>query len=323
MESTNLERARANAKQLLAGLARAQPEALSRIHASHPKFAGRPVERTEGWAFSLADAQATVAVEEGYVSWADLNLALNPRETVTPGFSDIERRAFAEAQQIGHRYLLADHFLLALLKPARSTPTLEALKELGLAYDELYRKVAQGRRRRRNTKGARSSIPSHSLVGFARGIGVGLGAGEVSDEHVLLAFVFEVGFQRHLEVHGVDPLEVLSQLARRGVTLPVLDPPPLEAPSGPYGSWVYVPWEMLGEVTQRRSELFPPGSAMWGFNKSKWKKGYWYVHGEDVIPMEELAREVVVDRSEIVVLSDDEGTRAEAEGAKMRYRDSP
>jgi hypothetical protein len=323
MTSKAFERARVAAKTLLAELSDRKPEALSRVLASHPKFVGRPRERATGWHFTLADAQATVAVEQGHDSWAGLNLALNPRRSFSSGFSDIERRAFAEAQKLGHPHLLPDHFLLAVLKPGGSTATLETLSELGLTYEGVRDNTLRWNRRRRKADGAQSTIPSHSLVGFARGVAVGQGSPSVTDEHVLLAFVFQDQFQRHLSEQNIDPQDVLAQLAMRGVTLPDVDPPPLEAPFGPLGPWVYVPRKKLGDVTKRLSSSFPPGTLRWGTNQSKWKKDYWYVQGEDSIPMEDLVREVITDPTEVVVLAFEEGLEVEKEGAKRKYRDQP
>lgn len=315
--------ARKDAKELLAGLTEGDPGSLSRVLVFHPKFAGRPAQRAQGYIFRLPDAQATIAVERGYDSWLTLSLALNQRETWHSGFSDIEQRAFTAAQAVRSRYLLPEHFVLALLSPKASTPALETLTELGLSREDISNRVTGGRRSRGRALGARSSHPSARLMGFANGIAVGLGAAIVNDQHVLQALAFDRVLQSHLERFGIDPSEVMDQLASRGVSIPAVEPPPLEAPFGPFGPWVYVPRERLGEATERLGALFPPGTIRWGTNKSKWKRDYWYVHGEDSIPMEQLVREVIIEPEQVEVLSFEEGLRVEKEGAKRRYRDRP
>lgn len=317
-DDRDFRQARTDAKELLAGLTEGDRGAVSRVLASHPKFAGRPAQRAEGYILRLPDAQATIAAERGYDSWETLQLALNPREIWGSGFSDIERRAFAEARALGDSYLLADHFLMALLKPTRSTMASEVLIDLGLTYEAARVKVT--RRTRKKVAAASSTHVSARLMGTASGMAIGLGATHVNDEHVLLALVFDL--QSTLQRFDIDPVDVVDYLATGGMALPI-DPPPLEAPFGPFGPWVYVPWVRLGEVTERLIASFPPGTTRWGTNKSKWKKDYWYVHGEDSIPMEQLVREIIAEPEQVEVLSFEEGLRVEKEGAKQRYRDRP
>jgi len=68
----DLDQIRIQAKALKLALLVGEQTALDRVLASHPKFAGRPAARLEGWTSTLRDAQATIARELGFGSWKAL-----------------------------------------------------------------------------------------------------------------------------------------------------------------------------------------------------------------------------------------------------------
>ena len=321
-EGANLDQLRIQAKDLKRAAEAGEEAALHRILASHPKFAGRPAERMKGWRVTLRDAQVTVARELGFESWKALLTEIEgaPRWDWTAS-SDIIKRAFAEAQDLRHRYCTDLHFLLALLNPPAPTAAAEVLVELGLSYggvrDELLRRYRPGRRR-----AGTSSSPMYQLIlGWAQGIAIGMGASSVTAEHVLLATVYGgYGGVSMLVGLGVDPDEVVARLRERGIQTPSLQPPVAPTPGGPSGPWVYFPKDMWSAVTQELVKDYPPGTSHWGTNKSKWKRDHSYVVGEDHIPMEAVVRRVVRDKGSVEVLPYDEGLALENATAPRRYR---
>jgi hypothetical protein len=76
---------------------------------------------------------------------------------------------------------------------------------------------------------------------------------------------------------------------------------------------VYFPKEEWSAVTQELVRLYPPGTAHWGTNRSKWKRGHWYVLGEDSIPMETIVRRTVRNEKSVEVLPFEKGAALESE----------
>jgi Lon protease-like protein len=68
----HLDHLKAQAKDLLDAHRRGEAEALQRIRASVPAFAGMSDEALARAAFALHDAQSAIAREYGFVSWAEL-----------------------------------------------------------------------------------------------------------------------------------------------------------------------------------------------------------------------------------------------------------
>jgi hypothetical protein len=318
----DLRQLRIQAKELKRAAEAGEREALTRILTSHPKFAGRPAERLEGWRFTLRDAQVTIARELGFDSWKALLTEVEgaPRWDATVS-SGISRRAFAEAQNLRHRYCTDLHFLLALLKPPQRTASAEVLVELGLTYDKVRDRLAEWDRPRRRWASA-SSTPTYQLIlGWAQGIAIGMGASHFTDEHVLLAVAYgDYSGESKLVSLGIDPDEVVAGLWTRGIQIPQLQPPAPSTPIGPMGPWVYFPNEEWSAVTQELAKDHPPGTAHWGTNRSEWKRGHWYVHGEDDIPIETIVRRAVKDQKSVEVLPLNEGMALENATAPRRYR---
>lgn len=322
----DLRQLRIQAKELKRAIEAGEREALDRVLTSHPKFAGRPAERMEGWHFTLRDAQVTIARELGFDSWKALVTEVEgaPRWDSTAS-SDISRRAFAEAQALSHRYCTDLHFLLALLRPPAPTPSAEVLAELGLSYQKVRDRVEEWSSRTRRKVASTLSTPTYELIlGWAQGIAIGMGASRMSDEHVLLAFAYgDHGGESRLVSFGIDPDEVVAGLRARGIQSPTLQPPVASTPTGPMGPWVYFPKEEWSAVTQELAKAYPPGTAHWGTNRSKWKRGHWYVLGEDSIPMEPIVRRSVKDKNSVEVLPFEKGTALESVAVTRVRRQRP
>lgn len=319
---------RTQAKELKRAFEQGDPSASKRVLQSHPKFAGLPSERLEHWHLGLRDAQIVIARELGFRSWNDLLTEVDPQAGPRWDSSrsqDIQRRAFQEAKTLRQGFCTDDHFLLALLNPPQPTAASTVLHELGLTYEGASEHVAVFAKKKRRDRGTPSTPAFQLVLGWSQGIALGMNATEVTDEHVLLALVFgDLMGESSLLRFDVDPEEVVSALKAKGVNTPSLTPPTSLMPlRGPYGPWVYFPVEQFQAVTQEVARRHPPGSIWWGTNKSKWKKGYWYVHGEDEIPMEEIVRSVVKDKGSVEVLSFSEGIGLESASAPRRYRDKP
>lgn len=316
----DLRQLRIQAKELKRALAVGDPAALERVHALHPKFAGRPPERLESHRLTLRDAQATIARELGFESWRALLLELEgaPRWDATVSYG-VLRRASAEAIDLHHAFTADVHLLLALLKPPATSPAAQILQELGLTYEEVRSRVAE-RNRSRSERGGTSSTPTLQLtLGWAQGIAIGMGAASLTDDHVLLALVYgDFGGTSRLVEFEIDPDDVVDELRSRGIPVPSSSPPTAPTPVGPAGSMVYFPQEDWQAVSQLLSEEFPPGAAHWGTNASRWKPGHWYVIGEDDIPMEAIVRRAVKDQStvEVVLPSEEAASREDAGRAR-------
>ena len=323
----DLDQVRTQAKELKRAVEQGEQSAIYRILKSHPKFAGRPAERLQGWKLGLRDAQVTVARELGFPSWRALLSEVEGGSATrwkSDGSGDIQSRAFAEARKQRHRFCSTDHFLLALLNPPSPTPSLEVLDELGVTYQSVSERVAKFDRKQKRKTGV-SSTPAYSLIlGWAQGIAIGMGSTDFTDEHVLLAIVYgDSGGESELVRYDIDPDEVIAGLRSRGVPIPTLAPPVAPAPFGPWGPWVYFPVEDFDAVTRELAKRHPPGTVHWGTNRSKWKKDHWYIQGEDEIQMEEIVRSAVKDKVSVEVLPNDEAIELEKSSAPRRYRSRP
>jgi hypothetical protein len=65
----SLSQLRTRAKDLRKAVAKARPDAIARVRAHHPEYRGNPVDPL---AFTLRDAQLTIAREHGMSSWPEL-----------------------------------------------------------------------------------------------------------------------------------------------------------------------------------------------------------------------------------------------------------
>jgi hypothetical protein len=157
---------------------------------------------------------------------------------------------------------------------------------------------------------------------MAQGLALGLGAKHVTDEHVLIVMLYSDPLRdSNLVEFDIDPDDVLTNLKARGIRVPEATPPLPATPMGPFGPWVYFPEDEFREITQELIKHYPPGSAHWGTNRSKWKANHWYVHGEDEIPMEQIVMSVAKDPTTIEVLSYTDGLDRESARAPVLFDD--
>lgn len=326
----DLEQLRTQAKELKRALAAGDQTALDRVLASHPKFADRPADRADGWQFTLRDAQVTLARELGFVSWkALLENVEDVEERVRWKASasvDIIERAFDEAKKLKQPFCTREHFLLAILSPPKPTASCEVLNGVGLTYDQEQTRARNMDTKRRVFKGAGSTQAFQLILGWAQGIAIGLGASRVTDEHVLMALTYgSFGGDSLLSDLDIDPEDVIDGLRKAGVETPKLRPPATTTPVGPMGPFVYFPKQEFRSITEALFDKYPPGAVHWGTNASSWKKGYWYVQGEDRIPMEAIVRKALKGKStnSIDVLTFQEGLELENAAAPRRYRARP
>lgn len=304
----DLRQLRTQAKELKRALAEGDREAQERVLESHPKFAGRPADRVEGWELTLRDAQVTIAREHGFKSWRDLLAEFEgdrvERWSERRSFDGALGRAFKEAQTLSHSHTTVEHLLLAVLAPPEPTAAQEVLRELGFTYEAMTERTTRLYFGLHTDEESVSSTPAYQIIsGFAQGIALGLGSGQVTDEHVLLALLYyDPAVDGRLIGVEVEADEIVSALNARGIPVPRLAPPVLKTPHGPFGPYVYFPEEDWSAVSQAIIKEFPPGSVVWGTNRSSWKKGYWYVQGEDEIPFERLVKSAVSDTSSVEIM---------------------
>ena len=322
----DLHQLRIQAKELKRALVAGEQEALDRLLESHPKFTGRPAERAEGWTFTLRDAQVTIARELGFESWKKMVDVLEGPTTKRwnpSADSGLSRRAFREMQELRSGFCGEAHFLLALLNPDEPTIASTTLAELGVSHDKVV-ELSRGRQRASRTKAGGSTPMYHLILGWAQGMATGLGTAEVTDEIALLALAYgTVGQGSILETFDIDADLVVESLKAHGVATPPVSPPISTWLMGPLGPWVYFPKEEFSTVTRAVGTRYPPGRAIWGTNKSHWKRDFWYVHGEDEIPMEEIVRKALKGKTGnlVEVLPLEEGLELESAIAPRRYRD--
>jgi hypothetical protein len=67
-----LDQLRRRAKDLRRAVVAGEEAAAARVVAAHPKYVDRPADRLQPAAFTLRDAQATLACELGFGSWHEL-----------------------------------------------------------------------------------------------------------------------------------------------------------------------------------------------------------------------------------------------------------
>lgn len=139
----DLEQLRTQAKDLLKAYKSADAEAVRRIQASHPRFAGATAQPRAG-KFSLSDAQLVLAREYGFESWPKLKQHVEslPLETGEP--MELFKKAFAadDAKLVRKLFERYPQVKAAINEPvaafdapavaqARSREMLDALLEAG------------------------------------------------------------------------------------------------------------------------------------------------------------------------------------------------
>jgi hypothetical protein len=176
-----------------------------------------------------------------------------------------------QARQLGHGWVGAEHYLLALL--AEPSVATQALAELGVTYDRFedylrtqLQDLESTPPRYEHGKGLSPSTAAYKLEARAEGMAFAVGHRGPAPEHFLLAMVYnDHGMAGSLHHLGATQPAILEALGRRGVRLPEADPP------------LYRPWRGHHRVHVDEAELkplidlliqqHPPGSQWrWGFN---------------------------------------------------------
>ena len=312
----DLAQLRKQAKDLKRGLAEGDDAARRRVLASHPKFAGRPPERLDDWQFTLRDAQATVARENGFESWTELLTVFDQGEVVR--WVSGQRptafyRAFDEAGKLGHRHCMGEHILLALLSPPEATVASQLLVEMGLSYETVFERASKMLAAlQSDDENIRSTPVFQILHGLSMGIALGLNSRQITDEHILLAIVYgDPSGDASLIGFDLDVDEVVEGLRAHGVPVPPFAPPHPPPARGPFGSFIYFREGDYAAVTEIMTKRYPRTGSLWWILHSKSKPGYCCLTGEDVIPLEEVVRNAVTDPDLVEVVSTELGAARE------------
>jgi ATP-dependent protease La (LON) substrate-binding domain len=135
----SLDHLRKQAKDLLDGHQRAEPEALARIRDAVPAFAAMSDEALAAATFALHDAQSAIAREYGMKSWNDLRDAVAAQSAPDEGPSDALLRALMPMPfppEVG------EMMWQATLEPGRATAAaatpLSAVLPLGAIRNALF-----------------------------------------------------------------------------------------------------------------------------------------------------------------------------------------
>jgi hypothetical protein len=191
-------------------------------------------------------------------------------------------RAMAEADRLGHRYVGAEHLLLALVAPEEQTLAARALRECAVDYDALRTHLNGDTPARPLKSRARAYPPAfYKLASCADGIALAFGAKQVEAEHLLLAILWESHgrTRRRLEQFGTTPQAIQRRLAKLGAQVP-----PRQAPGPDDTRWgeyvtVRIPSTDAWELASRVRELLPEGAPVaFNFNASS----AWYRTGEGI-----------------------------------------
>jgi hypothetical protein len=179
-------------------------------------------------------------------------------------------RAGDVARRLDHGWIGTEHVLLALFD--EPSPATEALEELGVTrerVEETARAMGRGDpppSRYDPAKGLSPNPAWYKLTGCAKGLALATGRRHPKPEHLLLAMVYgEHTVPELLHEAGASEHALLDGLARRGVTVPTVDPP-VHLPMRGHHRIDVTEAELKG-VIKVLGERHPPGSEWrWGFN---------------------------------------------------------
>jgi hypothetical protein len=141
-------------------------------------------------------------------------------------FEPLISAAVQEARGLGHDWVGPAHFVLAILSTRADSPSVVALEAAGVTRMAIVQRLTEGDDDGLNDGGSVSSVTpsltpsSYALLGRADGLAAGMGAVQITTEHLLLAYLWDQD-----TAHDVDPTgggEVRSALVAR---LKLLDVP--------------------------------------------------------------------------------------------------
>lgn len=306
-QGLDLGQLRSRAKDLKRSVRAGDAEAIERMARSHPKYLGRPPQRLIPERMTLPDAHATVAHELGFAGWKELVDAAERAETGEPGPRWSERadlplvqRTLRQAQVAGHEVCGPDAILLTILHPPQPTAASLVLAEAGLTQDVLLASPKFGPP---SGDGHVVTNPAWSeCMGMAQGLALAAGSIRVTDEHALLALLYQGFLDHYLDGVELTAAELVARLADRGVAVPSPLPAEPSSPRGPIGPRVYFPCDEGGVTPGLRERI--QFRAWWGFNRDE--VGRCYVQGEEDADLPNLVRSLVADPASVEIVPWDE-----------------
>jgi Clp amino terminal domain, pathogenicity island component len=178
--------------------------------------------------------------------------------------------AWREARRLGSTVISPDEYVLAILHPkAGDSVAAQALRACGVDREALEALTGRQRDEEEISDGPQYNPAGYKLTALAEGIAAGLGASEVSAEHVLLAYLWAPEHSASVLEHlGTTREEVRAALAARGVdgpqgTLPASDP-------RRYGPCVDVPLDDLWILLRQLDFVLPLGASFaWNHDGTK------------------------------------------------------
>lgn len=182
----------------------------------------------------------------------------------------LERTAFAEARRLRCAAVGPEQFFLAVLHPEMESVAARALGVCGVGRGAVEKLVEDRRGSEWEIDGGPQLNPAgYQLMSRAEGMAAGMGARQVTAEHVLLAFLWDRSSSWQLEHLGSSRQQLRSTLADLGFRLAQDELPPVDP-----RKWVPVdvPLEDLGTLLQVLPYVMP-SDAQLRFNHD-WKKGW-------------------------------------------------
>lgn len=130
-----------------------------------------------------------------------------------------------------------EEYLLAILHPEAGDPiAARALHDCGVGREALTELVKPKQSPEVVEGGPQLNPAAYQLMSLAEGIAAGLGAPEVTLEHVLLAFLWDPRSDAQFELLGSSRARVRGRLAKLGIDVPQAELPPPTLAGGARGS---------------------------------------------------------------------------------------
>lgn len=180
--------------------------------------------------------------------------------------------ASREAKRLRSTAIGPEEYVLAILHPeAGESIAARALRDCGISREALAELTEPKRSREEIEGGPQRNPAAYFFMGTAEGIAAGLGASEVTPEHVVLAFLWDPNrSSRQLERLGASREQVRSRLAELGVELPQAELPVPDPRR--WGPKVDVSLDQLWILLRELPYVLPQDAGL-SFNHD-WKKGW-------------------------------------------------